>query len=59
MGQMCMTDAGTTLSTNFILYGIRYMVKDYSDNKRGRKEGNVILFNDIQQILFYMASDIW
>ena len=45
-----------TLNTFYLqLYGVRHMVKDHSDSKRGRKEGNV-LFNDALNT-FYLV--IW
>ena len=48
----------TMHSTHFILrlYGVGHMVKDHSDSRRGRKEGNV-LFNNALNTFYFMA--IW
>ena len=51
----------TTHSTYIYLrlYGVRHMVKDHSDSKRGRKEMFYLTTHSTHFIYGYMASDIW
>ena len=41
------------------LYGIRHMVKDHSDSKRGEREMFYLTTHSTHLIYGYMASDIW